>query len=165
MAHTSFKGSLPEIVGFSELEITEDDVNEAFAKFNLEGPQWLKKLFYDARIEVKGDISRKLTRNVKTVRFFARYRFIGGSFTISDPRLATPEESKKLKNQWKSVRLALAGNAEELTEHLALMALADETRVKPFFNKRYDIEIFLDAKRLLLQDAVLMEWGGIARLA
>lgn len=159
VAHTTFKGNLPEMVGFSELKITEEDVNSAFNRFDLDGPQWLKKAFYDARIEVKGDISRKLTRNVKTVRFFARYRFIGGSFSISDPRLATPEESKKLKNQWKSVRLALSGKADELAAHLAVMAVNDETRVKPFFEQRYDLEAYVDVKRLVLQDAALAEWG------
>lgn len=159
VTHTSFRGNLPKMVGFDEIQITEEDVNSAFNRFQLDGPQWLKKAFYDARIEVKGDISRQLTRSVKTVRFFARYRFIGGSFSISDPRLTTPQESRKLNNQLKSVRLALSGKADELAEHLALMAIADETRVKPFFESRYDLEAYVDVKRLFLQDAVLAEWG------
>ncbi len=159
IAYSTFKGDLPKMVGFSELVITEEDVNSAFAQFDLDGPQWLKKAFYDARIEVKGDVSRTVTRSVQTLRFFARYRFIAGSFVISDPRLATPLESKKLKNQFKSVRLALAGETDELAEHLAVIAATDETQVKPFFNNRYDLEAYVDFKRLLLQDAALLEWG------
>ncbi len=159
MAHTTFRGNLPEMVGFSELAISESDVNGALAYLGIDAPQWLKRAFYNARIEVKGDVTRQITRPVKTVRFFARYHFMGGSFVVSDPRLAIPQESKKLKNQIKSVRLALAGEVEELATHLAIMAAIDETRVKPFFNNRYDIEIYIDVMRLLKRDAVLMEWG------
>lgn len=159
VARTSFRGSLPEIVGFSELSISESDVNTAFARFGLDGPNWLKRLFTDVRIEVDGELAKQLTRNVQTTRFYARYRFIGGSFSISDPRLATPEESKKLKNQVKSLRLALNGDALELAEHLAIMAALDEIRVKPFFNNRYDLEGYIDLGQLLLPDAKLIEWG------
>ncbi|NUQ25798.1 MAG: hypothetical protein HUU34_17760 [Saprospiraceae bacterium] len=158
-AHTSFRGDLAKMVGFSEIEITEEQVDTALARFDLSAPRWLRELFPGVRIDVAGDISRKQTRNVKTVRFFARYAWLGGSFSVSDPRLTTPLESRKLGNQVKSVRLSLAGKSEELAQHLAAMALADETRTKPFFNNRYDLDVYIDFKRLIYPDQVLLEWG------
>jgi len=158
-AHTSFRGDLAKMVGFSEIEITEEQVDTALARFDLSAPRWLRELFPGVRIDVAGDISRKQTRNVKTVRFFARYAWLGGSFSVSDPRLSTPQESRKLGNQLKSVRLSLAGKSEELAEHLAAMALADETRIKPFFANRYDLDVYIDFKRLIYPDQVLLEWG------
>ncbi|MBK8702380.1 MAG: hypothetical protein IPN33_01370 [Saprospiraceae bacterium] len=158
-AHTSFRGDLAQMVGFSEIEITQEQVDTALARFDLSAPRWLRELFPGVRIEVAGDISRKQTRNVKTVRFFARYDWLGGSFSVSDPRLSTPQESRKLGNQIKSVRLSLAGKSEELAEHLAAMAIADETRIKPFFANRYDLDVYIDLKRLIYPDQVLLEWG------
>lgn len=163
-AFTSFKGDLSQMVGFSELEITQEDVNEAFERFNLDAPRWLKELFPGVRMDVGDDVSQQLTRNVKSVRFFARYRFLGAAFTISDPRLSERPEGRKFRNQWKAVRLSLAGDAEELAEHLALVALADENRVKPFFNNRYDLEAYIDLKRMLLNEVVLAEWGRRSKL-
>lgn len=163
-AFTAFNGDLSKMVGFSELEISQEDVDEAFERYDLEAPRWLKELFPGVRMEVGGDVSRQLTRNVKSVRFFARYRFIGGSFTISDPRLSPQPEGRKLKNQWKAVRLSLAGDAEGLAEHLALVALEDETRVKPFFNNRYDLEAWVDLKKMFLNEVTLAEWGRRSKL-
>lgn len=163
-AFTSFKGDLSQMVGFSELEITRADVDTAFARFDLDAPRWLKELFPGIRIEIAGDVARKLTRNVKSVRFFARYEFIGGSFTISDPRLSPQPEGRKFKNQFKSVRLSISGDAEGLAKHLALIALEDETRVKPFFNKRYDLEAYIHLKKLFLNEVVLAEWGRQSKL-
>ncbi len=159
-AHTSFKGDLSKMVGFSELEITTADVDTAFAQFDLSAPRWIKEVFPGLRIEVADEISKQLSRPIRAVRFFVRYEFIGGSLTISDPRLATQQESRKLKNQLKAIRLSLAGDAEGLASHLALMAIADETRVKPFFAKRYDLEIYAHLKRLFLGDYVIAEWGS-----
>jgi hypothetical protein len=158
-ANTTFRGNLSDIAGFSKLEISKADVDTAFARFDLSAPRWLKDLFPGVKIEIEGEVARQLTRNVRTTRFFARYHFIGGSFAISDPRLTTPEEARKLKNQVKSVRLALAGDAEALAVHLAVLALADGTRVKPFFNNRYDLEGYVHLKQLFMGDQVLLEWG------
>ncbi|GJM32837.1 MAG: hypothetical protein DHS20C18_18380 [Saprospiraceae bacterium] len=159
-ARTSFKGDLAEMVGFSELEITDADIDSAFQKFDLSAPGWVKNLFPGIRIEVDQEVNKKLARNISGVRFFARYRFIGGSVTISDPRLTEQQESKKFKNQFKAIRLSLGGKAEELVEHLALMALADETRVKPFFSKRYDIEGYIHLKKLFIGNEPLLVWGS-----
>lgn len=156
---SSFKGDLAGMVGFSEIEITEEQIDTAFARFDLDAPRWLRELFPGIRIEVLGEVSKKLNRNTKSIRFFARYQFIGGSFIISDPRLTDPLESKKLKNQIKALRLSMGGKTEELAEHLAIIALEDETKVKPFFNNRYDAELYLHLKKLFLPDYVLAEWG------
>lgn len=158
-AHTNFKGSLAEIAGFSEIEITEGVVDSALNDAGIDAPRWLKALFPGIRIEVTGEINKKLTRNVRSTRFFVRYRFLGGSFTVSDPRLTEKPEARKLKNQIKSVRLSLAGKAEELAEHLALLALEDATKTAPFFANRYDLEAYLHLKRLFMPDRVLLEWG------
>lgn len=156
---SSFKGDLAGMVGFSEIEITEAQIDTAFVRFDLDAPRWLRELFPGIRMEVTGDISKKLNRNAKSIRFFARYKWIGGSFIISDPRLTDPLESKKFKNQIKSVRLSIGGKTEELAEHLAIIVLEDETKVKPFFNNRYDAELYLHLKKMLLPDVVLLEWG------
>lgn len=159
VARSSYRGSLPEVLGFSEIEITEGIVDSALADAGIDAPRWLKELFPGIRIEITGDLSRKVSRNVVGARFFARYKFVGGSFTISDPRLTEKPEARKLKNQIKSVRLSLAGKAEELAEHLALLALEDAAKTEPFFSKRYDLEGYIHLKRLLLPDRVLLEWG------
>lgn len=159
-AYTSFRGDLSKIVGFSEIEITEADVDQAFADANITAPRWVKDLFPGLRIELADqEVSKQLSRSVKAVRFFAHYRFIGASFTVSDPRITTPLESNKLKNQIKAVRLSLAGDAEALSQHLGLIALADAKRVDPFFSKRYELEGYLQLKELLMPDVVLLEWG------
>lgn len=165
VAATRFKGDLSKMFGFSEIEVTGAVLDSALAQIDVSAPRWLKDAFRGAKIEIEGAINKKVARNIKSVRFFARYDWIGGSFTVSDPRLTTPQESRKLKNQIKSIRLALAGDAEGITAHLAKMALADETRVNPFFTSRYDIEIFLNFKRLFLKDYVLMEWGKNSSLS
>lgn len=165
VASTSFKGDLSKMFGFAEIEVTSAVLDSALAQIDVSAPRWLKDAFRGAKIEIEGDINKKITRSIKSVRFFVRYDWIGGSLTVSDPRLTTPQESRKLKNQVKAVRLALSGDAEGITAHLAKMALADETRVKPFFTSRYDIEIFLNFKRLFLKDYVLMEWGKNSSLS
>lgn len=159
-AYTSFRGDLSQIVGFSELELSDEDVDKAFSDANINAPKWVKDLFPGLRIDLADqEVSKQLNRSVKAARFFARYRFIGLSFTISDPRLTTPLESKKLKNQWKAVRLSLSGDAEALSEHLAVVALADAKQVKPFFDKRYELEAYFHLKKLFLPDHILLEWG------
>lgn len=159
VARTTFKGSLAEIAGFSEVEISEGIVDSALTNAGIDAPRWLRALFPGIRIEVAGELNKKVTRNVKGARFFVRYHFFGGSFTVSDPRLTEKPEAKKLKNQVKSVRLALGGKAEELAEHLALLALEDATKTTPFFANRYDLEAYLHLKRLFLPSQVLLEWG------
>lgn len=159
-AYTSFKGNLAQIVGFSEIELSDADVEKAFTDANINAPKWVKDLLPGMRIELADqEVSKQLSRTVKAARFFVRYRFIGASFTISDPRITTPLESKKFKNQWKALRLSLSGDAEGLTEHLGAVALADATRVDPFFSKRYELEGYLHLKKLLMPDYVLLEWG------
>ncbi len=158
-ARTSFRGDLAGMVGFSEFEITQGQIDTAFAEFDLNAPGWLRELFPGVRIEIDQEVTKRLTRNVNAVRFFARFKWIGASLTISDPRLTEPLESKKLKNQIKALRLSVAGRAEELAEHLALVALADAQRVDPFFEKRYDLEAYLHLKKLFYGDRVLLEWG------
>ncbi|MCB9264455.1 MAG: hypothetical protein H6558_05450 [Lewinellaceae bacterium] len=96
-ARTTFKGSLAEIVGFSEIEITEGIVDSALAD-GIDAPRWLRELFPGIRIEVEGELQKKVSRNVKGARFFVRYKFVGGSFTISDPRL-TEKPGQKLKTR------------------------------------------------------------------
>ena len=158
-AYTTFKGDLAQMVGFSEIEITNEDVDEAFEKFDLNSPRWLRELFPGLRIEVDEEVKRQLSRSVSSVRFFARVKWIGVGLTISDPRLAERQESKKAKNQLKSLRLSVAGDSDGLAEHLALVAATDATQVKPFFSKRYDFEAYVHLKKLFLGDEVLMEWG------
>ena len=158
-AVTSFKGDLASVIGISEVEISEGIIDSAFASIDVDAPKWLRELFPGVRIDIEGNINRKLTRNVKGVRFFARFKWFGGSFTISDPRLTTPEASKKLKNQVKAIRLSLSGNAEELAKHLGKVALADANRVKPFFSNRYDLEGYFHFKKFILGDAPLLEFG------
>ena len=159
VTYTTFKGDLAQMVGFSEIEITEDQVDEAFERYDLNAPRWLRELFPGLRITVDEEVRRQLSRSNASIRFFARFKWIGGSLTISDPRLADRLESKKPKNQIKALRLSLAGDADALAEHLALVAANDATQVKPFFNKRYDFEAYLHIKKLLLGDDPLMEWG------
>jgi len=159
-AYTSFRGDLAGIVGFSELEITEAQVDTALANINVSAPRWLKELFPGTRIAVDQEVRRSQTRSIPTVRFFARYKFFGGSFSVSAPRLTEPQESKKLKNQIKAVRLSLAGKAAELSEHLAEVALADVDRVSPFFENRYDLEAYVHFKKLLFGEDPLLEWGS-----
>jgi len=159
-AHTTFKGDLATMVGFQSLEISDADVDTAFARYDIDAPRWLKDLVPGISIELEQEVKKQLSRPINSVRFFARYDWLGASFSISDPRLAEQSEAKKTKNQLKSLRLSLAGNAEELATHLAAMALADETRTKSFFAKRYDIEAYVDMKRLFMRDVKLVEWGG-----
>lgn len=158
-SYTTFNGDLAGMVGFSEVEITEAQIDTAFVRFDLDAPGWLRELFPGIRIEVLGEVSKKLNRNNQSVRFFARYKWIGGSFIISDPRLTDPLESRKFKNQVRSLRLSLSGKTEELAEHLAIIALEDETKVKPFFNNRYDAELYLHLKKLFIPDVLIAEWG------
>ncbi len=158
-ARSSFKGELADMVGFSELEVSEAEIDSAFQIFDLTAPRWLKELFPGIRIEIDQQLAKKLNRNISTVRFFAKYQFIGGSFAISDPRLTVPLESGKLKNQLKAIRLSVGGKAEELATHLAKVALADADRVSPFFAKRYDLEVYADLKKIILGNEALMEWG------
>ncbi len=159
-AYTSFKGDLAQIVGFSEIELSEADVDQAFNDANINAPKWVKDLFPGLRIDLADqEVSKQLSRSVKAARFFARYRFIGASFTISDPRITEPLEAKKFKNQWKALRLSLSGDAEALSEHLGVVALADAKRVDPFFEKRYELEAYIHLKQLLFPDMVLLEWG------
>ncbi|MCB0631070.1 MAG: hypothetical protein R2824_19505 [Saprospiraceae bacterium] len=159
-AYTTFRGDLSQIVGFSEIELSEEDVDKAFTDANINAPRWVRDLFPGLRIDLADqEVSKQLSRSVKAARFFARYRFLGVSFTVSDPRITTPLESKKLKNQWKALRLSLSGDAEGLSEHLAVVALADAKRVEPFFDKRYELEAYLHLKKLFLPDHLLLEWG------
>ncbi len=159
--YTTFKGDLSKMVGFSELEITEDQIDTAFVRANIDAPRWLKELFPGLRIDLADqEVRKNLSRSVSSVRFFARYKWVGGSFAISSPRLTEPQESKKLKNQIKAVRLSISGEAEALSEHLAAMALADVNRVAPFFNKRYDLEFYAHLKQMLMGNEVLLEWGN-----
>lgn len=160
LSYTTFRGDLAQMVGFSEIEITEADVDEAFEKFDLSAPRWLRALFPGLRIEVDEEVKRQLSRGTASVRFFARMKWIGASLSISDPRLAERQESKKMKNQLKALRLSVAGDSEALAEHLALVAAADATQIKPFFSKRYDLEAYVHLKKLLLGDDPLLEWGG-----
>jgi len=158
-ARTTFEGNLEDMVGFSELEITSEQVDSAFASFDLDAPRWLKELFPGLRIDIAQEITRQLTRPVRSVRVFANYRWVGGSFTVSDPRLAQPLESRKLSNQWRAVRLSLSGEAEALAEHLAVVALADAKTTKPFFQKRYDLEAYVNIEQCLPNYRPLLEWG------
>lgn len=158
-SYTSFKGDLSAMYGFSEIEITEADVDTALARFDIDAPRWLKELFPGVRIDVGGEVSRQQSRVVTGARFFARFKWFGGSFTISDPRLTPQLESRKLKNQVKAIRLSLSGQADALAVHLATVAAADATRTKPYFSKRYDLDAYVHLKKLFLGDDPLAAWG------
>ncbi len=158
-AVTSFRGDLANVVGVSAVEISEGIIDSAFASIEVDAPKWVQELFPGVRIDINGDIKRNLTRNVTAVRFFARLKWFGGSFMISDPRITVPQESRKLGNQLKAIRLSIAGKADELAEHLALVALKDENRVKPFFSKRYDLEVYFHFKKFMLGDRPVLEFG------
>lgn len=159
ISNANFRGELSEIVGFSELEIAETEVDSAFAFFDLDAPRWLKNLFPGLRIEIDQELERQQRRNVRMARFFVRYKFIGGSVAISDPRYIDRAEGKKLSNQIKSVRLSMQGDAEALAEHLAQMALADAGRAQPFFENRYDAEVYVHFKKLFLGNRPLVAFG------
>ncbi len=159
ISYGTFQGELSEMVGFSEIEIAESEVDSAFAFFDLNAPGWLKNLFPGLRIEVDQEIARRQRRNVRMARFFVRWKFLGASVAVSDPRFIDKSESKKLKNQVRSVRLAVQGEAEQLAEHLAQLAIEDAGRPQPFFPNRYDAEVHVHLKRLLLGDNPLLEWG------
>lgn len=158
-SYATFEGELSEIVGFSELEIAETEVDSAFAFFDLNAPRWLKNLFPGLRIEIDQQLARQQRRNVRMARFFVRYKFIGGSVAVSDPRFIDRAERKKLRNQFKSVRLSLRGDAEALAEHLAQLAVADAGRAQPFFENRYDAEVYVHFKKLFLGDKPLLTFG------
>ena len=158
-ARTTFEGDLSGIVGFSEFEISESDIDSALISAGINAPNWLKKLFPGIRIDVDEMIQRKVNRNVQMVRFYARYRFVGASFSISDPRLIEQRESEKIKNQIKAARLSINGDAEGLAEHLAALALADVDKPQPFFDDRYDVEAYVHLKQLFLGDEPLIVWG------
>ena len=132
-ARTSFKGDLSGVVGFSEFEISESDIDSALDIAGISAPNWLKRLFPGIRIDIDQELNRQLSRNIQMVRFYARFKWVGASFAISDPRLIEQRESEKFKNQFKAARLSVNGDAEGLAEHLALMAIADAGKATPFF--------------------------------
>ncbi|TXB67898.1 hypothetical protein [Phaeodactylibacter luteus] len=158
-SNARFRGELSEMVGFSELEITDAEVDSAFAFFDLDAPRWLKNLFPGLRIDVQQQLEQEMRRNVNMARFFVRYRFIGASVAVSDPRFIDRPESRKLDNQLTSIRLAVQGEAEALAEHLALIAAADAGRPRPFFDNRYDAEAYIHFKQLFLGDEPLLAFG------
>ncbi|MEM1326053.1 MAG: hypothetical protein AAGI23_08875 [Bacteroidota bacterium] len=157
--YTTFQGELSELVGFDELEISDADVDAAFAELDLNAPRWVKDLFPGLRIDIEQEVSKRLSRSNRATRFYGRFSVVGGSFMISEPRLSEPLASKQLGNQLRSVRLALSGDAEALSQHLADIALAESQQVQPFFSNRYDLEIYLHAKKLIFGDAPLYEFG------
>ena len=159
VSYGTFNGELSDMVGFSELEVSDTEVDSAFAFFDLDAPRWIKNLFPGLRIEIDQEIARRQRRNTRMARFFVRYKFIGASVAVSDPRFIDQRESKKLKNQVKSVRLAMQGEAESLSEHLARLALAELNQPEPFFPNRYDLEVHLHLKRLLFGNDPLLRWG------
>jgi hypothetical protein len=159
ISYSTFNGDLAEMVGFSELEVAESEVDSAFAFFDVDAPRWIKNLFPGLRIEVDQQIARRQRRNTRMARFFVRYRFLGASVAVSDPRFVDQSESKKLKNQVKSVRLAMQGEAEALSTHLAALALADLGRPEPFFPNRYDLEVHVHLKKLLFGNDPLLQFG------
>ncbi len=158
-AYTTFRGDMAAMYGISEIELSPADVDTALARFDIDAPRWLKELFPGVRMEVAGDVSRQQSRVITGVRVFARFKWFGGSFTVSDPRLNPQLESRKLKNQIKAVRLSLAGDAEGLAEHLAIVAAADATSIKPYFSKRYDLDAYVHLKKLFLGEDPLAEFG------
>ncbi|MEL6721559.1 MAG: hypothetical protein AAFP82_22875, partial [Bacteroidota bacterium] len=72
-SYTTFNGNLADIVGFQELEITEADLDTAFATFDLSAPRWVKELFPGLRLEIDQEISKQLSRNNNAVRFYGRF--------------------------------------------------------------------------------------------
>jgi hypothetical protein len=157
--YTTFQGELSELVGFEELELTDEDIDAAFAELDLNAPRWVKDLFPGLRIDIEQEISKRLSRNNRATRFYGRFSVVGASFMISQPRLSEPLASKQLGNQVRSVRLALNGDAEALSQHLADIALEESQQVKPFFSNRYDVEVYVHAKKLIFGDAPLFEFG------
>jgi hypothetical protein len=158
-ARTTFKGNLAGVVGFSEFEISESDIDDALDIAGISAPNWLKRLFPGIRIDIDQELNRQLSRNIQMVRFYARFKWVGASFSISDPRLIEQRESEKFKNQFKAARFAVRGESEALAEHLALMAVADAGKATPFFKDRYDIEVYVHLKEILLGSDYLVVWG------
>lgn len=158
-SYASFNGNLSDVVGFDEIEITSGQVDTAFTNFNLSAPKWLKSLFPGIRLDVDQDITKQLSRPTNAVRFFARYGWIGGSFMISEPRLTEKAAATTIGNRWKSIRLGMQGDALGLSEHLGELALEDAGKVEPFFEKRYDLEFYVHAKKLLFGERPLLTWG------
>ncbi len=158
-SYTTFKGELSEIVGFDELELSTGQVDTALASIDLNAPNWLKDLFPGIRIDIDQTLTKQLSRNNRSAQFFARYAWIGGSFMISDPRLSPQLPSKKISNQIKSLRFSINGEAEALSKHLANLALEDSKVVSPFFQKRYDLDLYIHLKKLLLGNEPLFEWA------
>lgn len=162
--YTTFKGDLSEIVGFEEFELSDTDVEAAFAEFDLNAPRWVKDLFPGLRLEIDQEINKRLSRNNHAARFYGRFHFVGASFMISEPRLNEPLASQQLSNRLRSIRLALGGETEALTEHLADLAVEEAQQVRPFFSNRYDAEVYIHVKKLLLGNEPLLKWGENAYL-
>lgn len=158
-SYSTFKGNLSDIAGFTELEITRGQVDSALANINLVTPRWIRDLFPGIRIEIDQEIAKQLHRNNNSIRFFARCYFIGASFGISEPRLSEPLPSKKWNNQLRSLRLSMNGEVEELSKHIANLALEDSKIVTPFFRKRYDLDLYLHTKKMLLGDEPIVTFG------
>lgn len=158
-SYSTFKGNLRDIAGFSEFEITRGQVDSALANLNLVPPRWIRDLFPGIRIEIDQEIAKQLSRNNNGIRFFTRFYFIGASFGISEPRLSEPLPSKKWSNQLRSLRLSMNGEVEELSKHIANLAIEDSKIVTPFFRKRYDLDIYLHAKKLLLGNESIISFG------
>lgn len=157
--YTTFSGDLSEIVGFEEFELSDADIEAAFDEFDLNAPRWVKDLFPGLRLEIDQEINKRLSRNNHAARFYGRFHVVGASFMISEPRLSEPLASERLNNRLRSIRLALGGQAEALSEHLAEMAVEETQQVRPFFSNRYDMEVYLHTKKLIFGDEPLLEWG------
>jgi hypothetical protein len=158
-SYSTFKGNLSDIVGFTEFAITRGQVDSALASLNLVPPRWIRDLFPGIRIEIDQEIAKQLHRNNNSIRFFTRFYFVGASFAISEPRLSEPLPSKKWNNQLRSLQLSMNGEVEELSRHIANLALEDSKIVTPFFRKRYDLDLYLHTKKLLLGNEPIATFG------
>ncbi|NJL75960.1 MAG: hypothetical protein HC892_13995 [Saprospiraceae bacterium] len=158
-SYTTFEGNLSSIVGFESLEITEEQIDQAFTDFGITAPRWVRDLFPGIRLDVNQEIAKQLSRQNSAVRVWGRFHWFGASLMIGEPRLAEKAASKKWSNQLKSLRLAMNGETEALAEHLALIAVAETQQVKPFFAKRYDLDFYVHLKKMVFGDDPLLEWG------
>lgn len=158
-SYTTFEGNLSGIIGFESLEITEEQIDQAFTDFGITAPRWVRDLFPGIRLEVDQEITKQLSRQNNAVRFWGRFHWFGASLMIGEPRLTEKAASKKWSNQLTSLRLSVNGETEALAEHLAIIAAEEAQQVKPFFAKRYDLDFYVHLKKMIFGDDPLLTWG------
>ena len=78
---------VPKGFGHGFITLADDSSNPNYDSANI--------TLTEARIEVDQEVNRKVNRNIRGVRMYARFKWVGASFTVSDPRLTEKPESKR----------------------------------------------------------------------